>query len=97
MIINKKQIKKYVHLISSLRKQGKEIIFVSSGAVSCADYTLPYQTNQKKIPIRQALASLGQVNLMELYKKTFKKKKRSKSINTTDIMNTNFIEHKIAA
>ncbi len=60
-----------VELIASLKKQNKEVILVSSGAVA-AGYTL-LQLDKTIIANKQALASIGQPLLLDTYRKKFNK------------------------
>ena len=66
----KGQLKKYCRFIADLKKEKKQVVFVSSGAVASAHFRLPAKT-KKNLPVRQALASLGQVHLMTAYQKYF--------------------------
>lgn len=60
-----------VELIALLRKQNKDVILVSSGAVA-AGYTL-LQLDKSIIANKQALASIGQPLLLDTYRKKFSK------------------------
>jgi glutamate 5-kinase len=68
--INREKILELVKLISDLTKNHNyEVIFVSSGAVA-SGYTL-LKLDKKFIENRQALASIGQPLLMNIYQKKF--------------------------
>ncbi len=59
--------------VFSLSKQNKEIVIVSSGAVACGMKILKIKKKPDNLPLRQALASIGQPYLMNLYSKAFAK------------------------
>lgn len=61
-------IKKYANLINQLYKEKKEVILVTSGAVASANLSVGKAVS---LPMKQALASIGQVRLMEIYKQVF--------------------------
>ncbi len=56
--------------IASLREQGVQVILVSSGAIGMGRAQFP-AFRPKTIPDRQALAAIGQVGLMHMYKNLF--------------------------
>ncbi|KKH99178.1 hypothetical protein DU79_06020 [Methanosarcina mazei] len=53
--------------VSELRKQGKEVIIVSSGAIGVGLNELGIAPKPREIPIRQAAAAVGQSMLCLLY------------------------------
>ena len=57
--------------ISSLKKDGYEIIIVSSGAVAAGRKSLTCIEQPVSIPQKQASAAIGQVRLMRLYEDCF--------------------------
>lgn len=59
--------------ISKLRKDGKEIIMVSSGAIGCGRRELGIKGRIRDIKLRQATAAVGQSLLMHDYHIAFKK------------------------
>ena len=69
--IAKSSIENLIDLIITLRNQRKQIVLVSSGAVAAADFN--FKANLISLPLKQALASIGQVKLMEYYQKAFAK------------------------
>ena len=75
--VNQKTLYPYIKLISQLRKKNIEVILVSSGAVAMAYEQILTTEKQvgQDLTLRQAMASVGQVTLMNLYRKEFKKKK----------------------
>lgn len=56
---------------NSLRKSGREIVIVSSGSIASGIRKLGLKTRPVSIPERQAVAAVGQVNLMALYDSAF--------------------------
>jgi glutamate 5-kinase len=62
-----------VEQISKLHHQGHEIIIVSSGAIAAGRQKLGLAKEQKAIPFKQVLASVGQNQLMNAYEQLFSK------------------------
>jgi glutamate 5-kinase len=60
-----------VREISTLRRQGKEIILVSSGAIAAGMEKLGYASSPQSITQRQAIADVGQSRLMSIYETYF--------------------------
>lgn len=72
--LNKERISHLVDQISVLKKQGKEIILVSSGAVAAGKQIFkPEPCQNDTVSRRQLWASLGQVQLMNAYSEIFNK------------------------
>ncbi len=61
--------------ISHLQGKGVDVIVVTSGAVALGMHELGIPKRPKEIPQLQALAAVGQCNLMQSYETTFKKYK----------------------
>mgnify|MGYP001255385662 FL=1 len=59
--------------VSELRKRGKEVIVVSSGAIGVGLYELGIAPKPREIPIRQAAAAVGQSILMQYWSEAFSK------------------------
>lgn len=59
--------------IFELRKSGKEVIVVSSGAIGVGLYELGISPKPREIPIRQAAAAVGQSILMQYWSEAFAK------------------------
>lgn len=57
--------------ICVLMDQGIEVIFVSSGAMAAGLRKLGLQQRPEEIPMRQAIAAVGQSGLMHAYEKVF--------------------------
>jgi glutamate 5-kinase len=57
--------------IALLRRAGKEVVLVSSGAVASGMNKLGMKERPKTIPAKQAAAAVGQIALMALYEEFF--------------------------
>ena len=66
-ITSEKRIEELVEVLANLKKQGLEIILVSSGAVGFGMAALQTSVRPKKIAQLQALAAVGQRHLMSCY------------------------------
>ena len=69
--LNLYRIEHLVREIADLRNSGKEIIFVSSGAIAAGMNKLGINVKPQTIPENQALAAVGQGVLMHIYEKFF--------------------------
>jgi len=66
--------KKFIDIASQVKKLKErdiEVVLVSSGAIACGMSFLKQKTRPKEIFVLQAIASLGQPHLIELYNKSF--------------------------
>jgi len=66
-----------VDSIDKLLKEGKQVVLVSSGAIALGSEKVKGShrfQNLKAIPSKQALASIGQIQLMDLYYRWFEKR-----------------------
>lgn len=70
-MINFTAIEKLVRVISDLENQGKEVVLVTSGAISVGADKIKNGGVPMTIPERQATAAVGQVELMYMYSKFF--------------------------
>ena len=61
--------------ISALRKQGKDIIIVSSGAVGLGRKYLNLPRNELRLEEKQAAAACGQVELLRHFRRIFETQK----------------------
>ena len=68
---NIQRIEKLAKVLSGLRSQGKEIVFVTSGAVAIGSKKIGYQKKPATSKEKQACAAVGQVELMNLYSQIF--------------------------
>lgn len=69
--LNLYRIEQLVREIADLHNAGKEIIFVSSGAIATGMNKLGIRIKPQTIPENQALAAIGQGVLMHIYEKFF--------------------------
>jgi glutamate 5-kinase len=82
--VRKKWLSEFAKDIHELIKQDKKIIIVSSGAIAMGCKKLNLNKKNLKIDKSQAVASIGQIELMNLFSKTFVKQK----INISQILLT---------
>ncbi len=69
--LNLYRIEHLIREIADLHNAGKEIIFVSSGAIATGMNKLGIKVKPQTIPENQALAAIGQGVLMHIYEKFF--------------------------
>jgi len=69
LVIDTQIIDGLILQIAELLKQGKDIILVSSGAIACGMGILGLKSRPTKISHLQAAASIGQSELMQLYRR----------------------------
>lgn len=69
--INLQRFEKLAFVLTDLKNQGKEVILVSSGAIGVGLHLLRLKNRPATIPEQQAIASVGQTELMNLYSKFF--------------------------
>lgn len=60
--------------IADLRKQGREVILVSSGAIGSGMQAMGCREKPRTIPAKQALAAIGQPRLMQAYTQVFRRR-----------------------
>jgi len=68
-------LKKFTEDIKNLINKKKQIVIVSSGAIAMGCQYLKIKKNGLKVDKSQAVASIGQIELMDFYKKIFDKNK----------------------
>jgi len=68
-------MKEFVKDVKNLIKKKKQIVIVSSGAIALGCKYLGINKKGLKVDKSQAVASIGQIELMDFYKKTFEKSK----------------------
>jgi glutamate 5-kinase len=61
-----------VREIAKLRREGKEVVLVSSGAIAAGVEALGLKKRPSELPALQMAAAVGQVRLMSLYDKFFR-------------------------
>ena len=71
--LKEKWLKSLVKDIEKIRKKGKHFVIVSSGAIALGQGYLKIKKKRLKIEMSQALASIGQIHLTNLYRKIFEK------------------------
>ena len=59
--------------IAALCAEGREVVLVTSGAIAIGSRTLGWPHPGRSIPEKQAAAAVGQIGLVELYRKRFAK------------------------
>ncbi len=84
MVIRQKWLSEFVKDIKDLINENKRVIIVSSGAIALGCKKLNLNKKNLKIDKSQAVASIGQIELMNLFNKTFNVKK----INLSQILLT---------
>ncbi len=63
--------------VSALADAGREIVLVSSGAIAVGAGTLGWDQPGRSIPQMQAAAAVGQIGLMDLYRRRFARRGRT--------------------
>ena len=69
----KKWLSSFAKDIKRLKSKNKKIILVSSGAIALGCKKMNYNKNNLKLDKSQAIASIGQIELMNLFSQTFSK------------------------
>jgi len=67
------RIEQLAKVLSELRKSGKQIILVTSGAIAVGAGKIGMTEPPSKLAEKQALAAIGQAELMNIYEKAFTK------------------------
>ena len=73
--IRKKWLSTFAKDISKLRSKNKKIIIVSSGAIALGCKKMNFKKKNLRLDKSQAVASVGQIELMNLFSQTFSKYK----------------------
>ena len=71
--IRKKWLSSFAKDIKKLKTRNKKIIIVSSGAIALGCKKMNYEKSNLKLDKSQAIASVGQIELMNLFSQTFSK------------------------
>jgi glutamate 5-kinase len=71
LLVNAQVVDQLIPQIADLIRQGRRVILVSSGAIACGMGILGLKTRPTKLSSLQAAASIGQSELMQLYRKRF--------------------------
>lgn len=69
--INEELLRKFAKILTNLKKQGKELVVVSSGAVGVGRSALGFTANEKSQRRKRACAAVGQAKLMRVYEDLF--------------------------
>ena len=71
--VDKDRLSNIIEQVIKLKKKGKQVIIVSSGAGICGATAINKWSRRKDINYKQALCAIGQVELMMAYKELFSK------------------------
>ncbi len=71
--LNIRRVRKLIEVMSDLKNEGRDIIFVTSGAVGIGVGRAGLTARPKDIPTKQACAAIGQCELMNIYDREFSK------------------------
>ena len=74
-LYKKKWLLSLIQDIKQLRKNKKEIVIVSSGSIALGQNYLKIKNKRVKLEMRQAVASIGQIHLINEFQKLFEKNK----------------------
>lgn len=69
--LNLAKMEKLVRVLTDIKNTGKEVILVSSGAISVGRTTLGLDRRPDETAVKQACAAIGQAKLMMVYQKLF--------------------------
>jgi glutamate 5-kinase len=69
--MNFQRIEKLAKVLSDLRSNGKKIMLVTSGAIAAGAGKLGLKERPEKLEEKQALAAIGQAELIKIYEKSF--------------------------
>jgi len=75
--LNIRRVEKLVRVVSDIRNSGREVIFVTSGAISVGMGRMNLSTKPTDKPSKQACAAIGQSALMNIYDNEFSKYNRT--------------------
>lgn len=69
--VNLSKMEQLVRVLANLKNMGKDVVLVSSGAVSVGRNGMGLPAGKLTLPQKQACASIGQARLMMIYQKLF--------------------------
>ncbi len=69
--LNLNKVERLARVLCDLRNQGMEVVLVSSGAGAVGRKTMGFMERPEALPVKQALAAVGQAKLMMTYQKLF--------------------------
>ena len=70
-LIDPEQLEQIVAQVAALRRAGKEVVLVTSGAVGAGMGALGFESRPTALAEKQACAAVGQTRLMAVYEKLF--------------------------
>lgn len=70
-LLNLRRVERLVRVLSDIKNSGKELVLVSSGAMAVGVGKLSLREKPKDMPGKQAVAAVGQCELMYTYDKLF--------------------------
>ena len=71
--MNLKRIEELARVISDIKNSGKDVILVTSGAISVGVARLGLKERPDEVKVKQALAAVGQLKLISIYDEFFRK------------------------
>ncbi len=71
--LNIRRVQKLIEVMSDLKNEGRDLIFVTSGAVGIGVGRAGLSAKPKDMPTKQACAAIGQCELMNIYSREFMK------------------------
>lgn len=71
--LNIRRVRKLIEVMSDLKNEGRDIIFVTSGAIGIGVGRAGLTKRPTDIPTKQACAAIGQCELMNIYDREFAK------------------------
>lgn len=71
--LNLRRVAKLIEIFSDIKNSGKEVIFVTSGAIPVGVGKLGLTSRPSDFPTKQACAAIGQCELMSIYDREFSK------------------------
>lgn len=71
--INIRRVRKLIEVMSDLKNEGREIVFVTSGAIGIGVGKAGLTKRPTDMPTKQACAAIGQCELMNMYDREFSK------------------------
>lgn len=95
--LNFHQIERIANVLSGIRKGGREVVLVTSGAIGVGAGRLGMTKKPEELSQKQALAAIGQAELIKIYQKFFEEnnQKVAQVLLTKDVI-THDVRHKNA-
>lgn len=69
--LNFQRVEKLAYVLTNLQKSGKDVLLVTSGAIGVGAGRLGLSKRPQDLATKQALAAIGQAELMKIYQKFF--------------------------